>query len=118
MESPTNNPRAVRAEQSSYDGNPLNVIHGRDQEIGPFLAIFIILILLIAGAIYFWKEESGKNSTNAATTTEVIIYEHSRPAATSSPATVSSTSSTGNPELDAIRDSMESQTGSVNNLNF
>ena len=40
----------------SPSNDPLNVIKGRDQEIGPFLAIFIIIILLIVGAIKVFLE--------------------------------------------------------------
>ena len=116
MESPTN--------------NPLDIVKGRDQEIGPVLGICIILILFLAGAYYFLIHELGGNSrgSSTGTTTEVIIYRH--------PATATSTNTTttltgnpravraeqssheGNAELDAIEKSLESQTQSVNGLNF
>ena len=96
--------------------NPLDVVRGREQEIGPLLSIFIILILLVVGAFYFWGHELSINSKNPpdATTTEIIVYRHT-PTSTS---TQIIASSTGNAELDAIENSLESQTQNVNGLNF
>ena len=110
--------------------NPLDVVKGREQEIGPLLGIFIILILFLLGASYFLVYELKGNSKKSptATTTEIIIYRH--------PTTATSTgaiaTSTGNPravraeqsshednaELDAIKNSLESQTQTINGLNF
>ena len=96
--------------------NPLNVVKGREQEIGPLLGIFIILILLVVGAFYFWDNELNKNSkkSSTATTTEIIVYRHT-PISTS---TQIIASSTGNAELDAIESNLDSQMQGVNNLNF
>lgn len=111
--------------------NPLDIVKGSEQEIGPLLGIFTIIILVVVGALYFWTHEPNriqKNSTNA-TTTEIIIRRHS-PASTST--SESAASSTGNPravraeqsshdgntELDAIENGLEDQTENVNGLNF
>src|ERR1035437_5352649 len=96
--------------------NSLNVVKGREQEIGPLLGIFIILILLVVGAFYFWDNELNKNSkkSSTATTTEIIVYRHT-PISTS---TQIIASSTGNAELDAIESNLDSQMQGVNNLNF
>jgi|GEM_PF-2193857 hypothetical protein len=109
MENPTN--------------NPLDVVRGRESEIGPLLGIFIILVILIVGAIYFWRNESAMNSKNprTATTTEIIIYKNAQ-ASTSTGMMGSSTevaaSSTDSAELNILEANLESQTRDVNNLNF
>jgi hypothetical protein len=96
--------------------NPLDVVKGREQEIGPLLGIFIILILFLLGGSYFLVYELKGNSKKSptATTTEIIIYRH--------PTTATSTgaiaTSTGNAELDAIQNSLDSQTQNINGLNF
>jgi hypothetical protein len=105
----------VRAEQSSHEGNPLDVVKGREQEIGPLLGIFTIVILLAAGAFYFWMNEFKESKRGPqATTTEVIVYQHA-PAATS---TSTNASSSDAAELDAMQNNLENQTKDVNNLNF
>jgi hypothetical protein len=127
---PTNNPRAVRAEQSSHEGNPLDVVKGREQEIGPLLGIFIILILFLAGASYFLIHElkGSLGSSPTATTTEIVIYRHA-PISTSTETTATSTGNSravraeqssheGNAELDSIQNSLDSQTQNINGLNF
>ena len=99
----------------SPTNNPLDVVAGREQEIGPFFGIVIILALLIVGALYFWRYETDLRSKNqsAATTTEIIIRRH--PAATS---TEQSASSTDASDLDAIKANLESETQNIDGLNF
>ncbi len=76
--------------------DPLNVVKGREQEIGPLFGIFIILVLFIAGALYFlmhaWSGNQEKPAN--ATSTEIIIYRHA-PISTSTAAAASSTDNIG-----------------------
>jgi hypothetical protein len=62
--------------------NPLDIVKGREQEIGPVLGILIIFILLVVGAFYFWDNEANNNSKRppTATTTEIIIQRHTQTA--------------------------------------
>jgi len=101
----------------SPEKNPLDVLKGREQEIGPLLGILIILVILMAGAFYFWMYglNGAPKRSSTATTTEVIIYRHATSQATSSG---SQASSTDNVELNAIENSLESQTQGIDNLNF
>jgi len=96
--------------------NPLDIVTGREQEIGPVLGIFTILILVTSGAFYFWTRESSKDRNNAttATTTKIIIHRRDQ-ISTSTPPVASSTSDA---ELDAIESSLENQTENVNSLKF
>jgi hypothetical protein len=110
--------------------NPLDVVKGREQEIGPVLGIFIIPVLFLLGASYFLVYELKENHRGSptGTTTEIIIYRHPA-AATSTDTTATSTgnpravraeqsSHEGNAELDAIQKSLESQMQNINGLNF
>jgi hypothetical protein len=96
--------------------NPLDVVKGREQEIGPVLGILIILILFLAGASYFLIHElkGSLGSSPTATTTEIVIYRHA-PISTSTETTATTT---GNAKLDAIEKSLDNQTQNLNNLNF
>ena len=91
----------------SPKNNSLDVVRGRDQEIGPLLGIFIILMILVVGAFYFWSYELRGNSRSplTGTTTEVIIYRHPITATS----TNTTTTSTGNPR--AVRAEQSSHEG-------